>query len=80
MKTYLVNNLPFDLIIDMNVLNRRDINLLLTRQALKVEDIEIPLCYASPPPMKINNYDHYISYHFMTHTNSHDITSSNTRK
>ena len=52
-KTYLVNNLQSDLIIDMNVLNKDDIDLLLTCQALKIKDIEISLCYTSSIESKI---------------------------
>ena len=77
-KTYLVNNLQSDLIIDMNVLNKDDIDLLLTCQALKIKDIEISLCYTSSIESKI--YINWIFYHFMTHTNSHDITPLITRK
>ena len=51
MKAYLVNNLQFGLIIGMDVLNRGDIDLLLSRQALRVGEIEISLCYSSTMPV-----------------------------
>ena len=79
-KTYLMNNLSFNFIININVLNKKNINFLLTRQALKIKNIEISLCYVSSSSMKINNYDYYIFYHFITYTNSHNIISSNIRK
>ena len=65
-EAYLVNNLKPGLIIGMGVLNRGDIDLLLSRQALKVEGTEIPLCY-TPPPKRRTTYQ---LYHFMTNTNT----------
>ena len=47
MKVYLIDNLQSNFIINMNILNKNDINLLLTRQVLKIKDIEILLCYVS---------------------------------
>ena len=46
-KAYLMNNFQSDFIINMNVLNKNDINFLLIRQTLKIKDIEISLCYIS---------------------------------
>ena len=73
-KIYLIKNLQFDFIIDMNVLNKNDIDFMLSRKSLKVKNIDISLCYASSPSSKKTN-NHYF-YHFMTH----DITFSYTRK
>ena len=50
MKAYLVDNFQSSFIININVLNKNDINLLLIRQALKIKDIEILLCYTSSTP------------------------------
>ena len=90
-KAYLVNNLQPGLIIGMDVLNRGDIDLLLSRQALRVGDIEIPLCYTPPSPSanqsncfipSANEYEeNYYSYHFVAgHTNNGDVTKQKTRK
>ena len=90
-KAYLVNRLQPGLIIGMDVLNRGDIDLLLSRQALRVENTEIPLCYTPPPPAlanKINGFvpsandyeKKYYSYHFNAHTNNDDVTAPKTRK
>ena len=73
-KAYLVEGLQPGLIIGMNVLNRGDIDLMLSRKSLRVGDIDIPLCYAPPPPPKETN-SHY-SYHFM----AHDIPPPYTRR
>ena len=87
-KIYLINDFQFELIIDMNVLNRDDIDLLFSRQALKVENIEISLCYTSSPINEISyfisavkhDYNHYF-YHFIaTHNNNDDVIESKTRK
>ena len=42
-----MNNFQSNLIINMNVLNKNDINFLLIRQVLKIKDFEILLCYVS---------------------------------
>ena len=73
-KVYLVESFQSDFIIDMNVLNKDDIDFMLSRKSLKIENIDISLCYASSPPSKKTN-SHYF-YHFMTH----DIFSSYTRR
>ena len=73
-KAYLVEGLQFDFIIDMNVLNRTDIDFMLSRKSLRVKNIDISLCYASSFSSKKTN-SHYF-YHFMTH----DIFSSYTWK
>ena len=46
-KTYLINNFQSSFIINMNVLNKNNINFLLIRQTLKIKNIEILLCYTS---------------------------------
>ena len=74
MKVYLIKSFQFDFIIDINVLNKNDIDFMLNRKSLKIKNIDISLCYAPPPPSKKTN-NHYF-YHFMTH----DITFSYTRK
>ena len=69
-KVYLIKNLQFDFIIDMNVLNKSDIDFMLNRKSLKVKNIDILLCYAfSSSSKKIN----YYFYHFMTYTNKRNI-------
>ena len=90
-KIYLINKLQFSLIININVFNRNNINLLLSRQALKVKNIEILLCYTSSPSalinrinrsnsmFSINNYEKkYYFYHFEAYTNNDNVTSSKT--
>ena len=47
MKIYLIDNFQSNFIINMNVLNKNDMNFLLIRQALKIKNIEILLCYIS---------------------------------
>ena len=86
-----MNNLQPDLIINMNVLNKDDIDLLLSRQALRIKDIEISLCY-TPPSSSVNQSNCFISsvnkyeenyyfYHFVAcHTNDGDVTKQKTRK
>ena len=61
-KTYLVNNLLSDLIIDMNVLSRHDVNLQHDNKILKINDIEISLIYAASEDNK------YISFHYASFT------------
>ena len=71
-KAYLINNLQPGLIIGMNVLNKGDIGLLLSRKALRVEDTEIPLCYTPP---RTGGSSYYTCYGFInSHTNGHDVT------
>ena len=78
-KTYLVNNLQPDLIIDMNILNRGDIDLLLSRKSLRIKNTEIPLCYT--PSSITEGFSYYTSYYFIAgHTNSHDVTRPKQRK
>ena len=90
-KIYLMNNLQSDLIIDMNVLNKDDIDLLFSRQALKIKNIEISLCYTSSSSSvnqsncfisSVNEYEkNYYFYHFVAcHTNDDDVIKQKTRK
>ena len=73
-KVYLIKSFQFDFIIDMNVLNKDDIDFMLSRKLLKIKNIDISLCYALSFSSKKTN-SHYF-YHFMTH----DIFFSYTRK
>lgn len=60
MKAYLVDHLQPGLIIGMDVLNRGDIDLQLSRNMLVIGGVDVPLCY-SP------NESRQTSYHFSTH-------------
>ena len=77
-KVYLIKSFQFDLIIDINVLNKNDIDFMFNRKSLKVKNIDIFLCYAFSPSSKKANYNYF--YHFMIHTNNHVITFSYIRK
>ena len=78
-KVYLVNNLQLELIIGMNVLNKGDIDLLFSRQSLRVGNIEISLCYTFSS--MTGGFSYYISYYFIAgHTNSYNVTQSKQRK
>lgn len=61
-KIYLIDNLKSNLIIDINVLNKENMNLMFTRQILKMKDIEISLYYILSSKRHITIYQ---SYHFM---------------
>ena len=75
-KTYLIKNFKFDFIIDMNVLNKNDIDFLFTRQILKIKNIEIFLYYVSSSSSKI-----FTLYYFVVvYTNENDVISSNIHK
>ena len=86
-KIYLINDFQLELIIDMNVLNKNDIDFLFSRQTLKIEDIEISLRYTSSSINEINcfisavkhDYNHYF-YHFVAHTNNDDVIQLKIRK
>ena len=84
-KTYLINNFQSSFIINMNVLNKNNINFLLIRQTLKIKNIEILLCYTSSTSFtsfitQSNVYINWIFYHFMIYTINYNITLSYIRK
>ena len=56
-KTYLVNCLQSNLIIDMNVLNRDDMNFQLNRNMLVIKNVNVFLRYSS---MKIQTFYHFV--------------------
>ena len=83
-KIYLINKLQFDLIININVLNKDNINLLLSRQTLRIKNTETLLCYTSSSPLinrinsmsLIDNYKKYYFYYFNAYTNNDNVTAS----
>ena len=56
-KTYLIDRLQSDLIIDMNVLNRDDIDIQLNRNMLVIEEVNVLLRYSW---VKIQTFYHFI--------------------
>ena len=86
-KIYLINNLQSNFIIDINVLNRDNIDLLLNRKSLRIKNIEILLCYTFLSLTKEFNY--YIFYYFainytnnfiVDYINNYNVTQSKQRK
>ena len=60
--TYLIDRLQSDLIIDMNVLDRDDMNFQLSRNMFVIEEIDVLLRYSS---MKIQTFYHFVICNIM---------------
>ena len=61
-KTYLIDRLQSDLIIDMNVLNRDDIDIQLSRNMLVIEEVNVFLRYSS---VRAQTFYHFIICNIM---------------
>ena len=89
-KVYIINDLQSNLIIDMNVLNKDDIDLLLNRQVLRIKNVEISLFYTSLSDNENNNeinyktknqkHDYYFYHFVIDQSNRNDIIRLSIKK
>ena len=89
-KTYIVNSLKPNFIINMNVLNKENIDFMLSRQTFRVKNIKISLCYVSSSidkiidkisyeaSYKIENY--YFYYFVVDLLNINNVNALNIKK